>query len=130
MARKSILLVEDELLLCWIVEEALLDEGRLVKIATTGNAGLEALEGGERFDLLITNIRLREGPDGWALARRARELYPTIPVLYVTGDSAAQHRAEGVPGSVILGKPFEPEALSEAIASLLERPADLTTECS
>lgn len=130
MTRKSILLVEDELLLCWIVEEALLDEGRRVTIATTGDTGLEALEGGERFDLLITNIRLRDGPDGWALARRARELYPTLPVLYVTGDSAAQHPAEGVAGSLILGKPFEPEALSAAIATLLERPADLTPACS
>jgi len=120
MAGKSILLVEDELLLCWIVEEALVEEGHQVTIATTGDGGREALEGGQLFDLLITNIRLKDGPDGWNLSRLARERQPYIPVLYVTGDSAAQHPTEGVPGSVILSKPFDPEALRSMIAGLLE----------
>jgi CheY-like chemotaxis protein len=120
MAGKSILLVEDELLLCWVVEEALVEEGHRVTIATTGDGGREALEAGQPFDLLITNIRLKDGPDGWRLSRLARERQPDIPVLYVTGDSAAQHPAEGVPGSVILSKPFDPDALKSAIAGLLE----------
>jgi CheY-like chemotaxis protein len=120
MAGKSILLVEDELLLCWVVEEALVEEGHRVTIATTGDGGREALEAGQPFDLLITNIRLKDGPDGWRLSRLARERQPDIPVLYVTGDSAAQHPAQGVPGSVILSKPFDPDALKSAIAGLLE----------
>lgn len=119
MAGKSILLVEDELLLCWIVEETLIDDGHRVTIATTGNEGQAALEGG-RFELLVTNIRLRDGPDGWALARLAREREPGIRVLYVTGDSATQHAVEGVAQSVILAKPFEPDALTAAIVALFE----------
>lgn len=119
MATKSILLVEDELLLCWVVEEALIDEGHRVTIATTGDAGRDALENDQSYDLLITNIRLKDGPDGWALSRLARELQPDIPVLYVTGDSAAQHPAAGVPGSRMLAKPFEPDILKSAVAQLV-----------
>jgi CheY-like chemotaxis protein len=119
-ANKSVLLVEDELLLCWVVEETLRGEGYRVRIETTGNAGLAAIESGQQFDLLVSNIKLADGPDGWALARRAREECPNIAVLFVTGDSAWQHHDNGVPGSIVLGKPFEPEALTAAIESLLE----------
>lgn len=119
MAEGSILLVEDEVLLCWTLEEDLHREGYQVQIANTGNKGLAALEGGEHFDLLITNIRLKDGPDGWALARRARELRPDIPVLFISGDSMAKHRSDGVPGSCMLAKPFRPEELEKALASLL-----------
>ena len=84
-------MVEDEVLLCWVVEEALLETGYSVETATTGHEGVAALERGEDLDLLVTNIRLGDGPSGWDLARRARELNPGIKVLYVTGDSAALH---------------------------------------
>lgn len=117
---KAILLVEDEVLLCWILEEALRDDGYAVHIATTGNGGLEALESGRKFSALITNIRLKDGPDGWTLARRAREIDPAIPVLYVSGDSASQHKDMGVEGSLMLSKPFQPEALHQKLAAILE----------
>ena len=121
MGKKSILLVEDEVLLCWILEEALRSCGYEVRTLTTGNDGLAALEGPQDFDVLVTNIRLAHGPDGWSLARRARELSPAIGVLYVSGDSAAQHDEEGVEGSLMLGKPFQPDDVCEAVASLVAR---------
>jgi two-component system cell cycle response regulator CpdR len=62
---------------------------------------------------------LKDGPDGWALARRARELRPDIPVLFVSGDSMAKHRTDGVPGSHMLAKPFRLDKLRQALASLL-----------
>jgi CheY-like chemotaxis protein len=86
---------------------------------TTGNEGLEALERGRSFDALVTNIKLEGGPDGWALARRARELDPSIAVLYVSGDSIAGHSENGVEGSRMLSKPFDPDELCEALADLI-----------
>ena len=122
-AAKSILLVEDEVLLCWVLEEALQADGHRVVTRTSGDAGLAAPEEG-RFDLLVTNIRLKDGPDGWELARRARELHPDICVLYVSGDSVAQHPAQGVPESMMLAKPFEPERLRQTVRELVERCGD------
>ena len=115
----TILLVEDEALLCWLLEETLLDRGYEVTLATSGNDGLAAIEASQHFDLLISNIRLQDGPDGWSLARRARELDPQIRVLFVSGDSAHEHADHGVPGSVMLSKPFEAEDFETAIADLL-----------
>jgi len=121
MANRSLLLVEDEVLLCWMLEEELRDDGYDVLTSTTGNEGMAALESSRPFDALVTNIRLEDGPDGWALAERARERNPQIAVLYVSGDSAAQHKSNGVQGSVMLSKPFEPAALRKALASLLAK---------
>lgn len=116
----SILLVEDEVVLCLALEAELVDAGYQVRIETTGDRGWAALEQGHHFHALVTNIRLSEGPDGWALARRARELYPTIAVIYVSGGSAADHPAEGVPESKMLSKPFKVELLLRAIAGALD----------
>jgi hypothetical protein len=37
---------------------------------------------------MITNISLGVGADGWDVARRARELTPELPVVYMSGASA------------------------------------------
>ena len=119
MSKKSVLLVEDEILLCWLVEDALSGCGYEVLTLTNGNEGLDALDGSRSFDALVTNIKLEGGPDGWALARRAREVDPSIAVLYVSGDSIAGHHENGVEGSKMLGKPFDPDKLCDSLADLI-----------
>jgi CheY-like chemotaxis protein len=119
MSKTSVLLVEDEILLCWVVEDALRECGHEVLTLTTGCEGLEALEQGHAFDALVTNIKLADGVDGWALARRARELDPSIAVLYVSGDSVSRHNEDGVEGSKMLAKPFDPDKLCDALAGLI-----------
>jgi CheY-like chemotaxis protein len=57
--------------------------------------------------------------NGGDLARRARELQPLLPVIYMTGDSAAAWRSQGVPGSVLLQKPFADAQLLTALTTLL-----------
>ncbi|GAC1046202.1 hypothetical protein thsrh120_62090 [Rhizobium sp. No.120] len=57
--------------------------------------------------------------NGWDLARRARELQPVMPVIYVTGDSAQDWAAQGVPNSVLLQKPFVHAQLVTALTTLL-----------
>jgi len=68
---------------------------------------------------LITDIRLGEGPSGWKVAHHGRELRPELPVVYMTGDSAGDWTARGVPNSVLLQKPFAPAQLVTAISTLL-----------
>ena len=42
-----------------------------------------------------------------------------MPVIYVTGDSVAERNSSGVPGSVILQKPYAEAQLLDAAASLM-----------
>ena len=87
----------------------------------TAAQAISALEApAANFCALITDIRLGRGePTGWDIARRARELSPTLPVIYMTGDGAGDYPANGVPNSVLLCKPFAPAQVVTAVAQLL-----------
>ena len=114
-----ILLVEDEALVLMTIEGALQEAGYEVLSAGSGREAVATLE--ERVDelaALVTDVRM-EAPDGWGVARRARELKPTLPVVYVTGDSAHDWASQGVPGSVLVEKPFAPAQIVTAVSSLL-----------
>jgi DNA-binding response OmpR family regulator len=115
-----ILLVEDEGLIALSIEEALVDAGFAVETADSGSDAMAAIDAGTHiFAGLITDIRLGDGPNGWAIARRLRELDPRIPVVYMTGDSAADHRSHGVTGSRLVQKPFATAQIVTAMAALL-----------
>jgi DNA-binding response OmpR family regulator len=71
-----------------------------------------------RFGAPLTDVRLGQ-PDGWEVARWARELVPRMPVLYVTGDSAHEWHTQGVPNSLVVAKPFVAAQIVTALRALL-----------
>jgi DNA-binding response OmpR family regulator len=73
---------------------------------------------------LVTDIALRGRVNGWDVARRAREIDPDFPVVYMSGASAGQWPSRGVPNGIMLEMPFAPAQLIAAIANLLNRGAD------
>lgn len=108
------------------MQDALEGGGYDVAGASSGDAAMALLqEAGCTFSGLITDIRLGDGRDGWALARCARELIADICVLYVTGDSAADWSAKGVSKSLVLQKPVANAQLLTAISMLLNEQAGL-----
>jgi DNA-binding response OmpR family regulator len=115
-----LLLVEDENLISLALAEELVSGGYVVVTAHDGHLAIEELRSdAARFQAVITDIRLGEGPDGWAVAHTARELSPTISVVYMSGDSAAGWASNGVPDSVMLPKPFAPAQLVTAVSALI-----------
>lgn len=114
-----LLLVEDEPLIRTALAGALEDGGYALREADDGEAALEALKSIDKLAGLITDIRLGTGADGWEVARQARHLFPKAAVVYMTGDSAADWTAEGVPNSVLLQKPFATAQVITAVSSLL-----------
>ena len=59
------------------------------------------------------------------MARKARELNPTIPVIYVSGKDGHDWSAQGVPQSVMIAKPFAVAQVVVAMANLLNQGAAL-----
>lgn len=115
----ALLLVDDELLIVHMLEDALKEAGYTVLTAGTGDEAATALSGENSLAGLITDIRLGAGPDGWDIARHARELKPGFPIVYMTGDSSHDWSARGVPNSVVVSKPFAPAQIVTAISGLL-----------
>jgi DNA-binding response OmpR family regulator len=120
----TVLLVEDEALVAEVVQEQLVEDGLTVVWASDAFQALALLNSPtSRLDALLTDIDLGPGPSGFELACRAREIDPSMPVIYVTGRCEAQFAKSGVAGSTLIPKPFRPAEVSEAVKrSAAKRP--------
>ena len=114
-----VLLVEDDSLIAAALADDLEEEEFTVRRAANGREAIALLDGEETFSAIVTDIRLGEGPDGWEVARHARERNHSIPVVYITGDSAHDHAVYGVPDSIMLQKPFVAAQLITAVTTLM-----------
>ena len=115
-----VLVVEDEELLQNFVEETLSDGGFEPVITASGEEAVTLIKGhNSRYRALVTDINLEGKMDGWEVARRAREVEPKFPVVYMSGAAAADWTSKGVPNSIMLAKPFAPAQLLTAVSNLL-----------
>ena len=115
-----ILVVEDEYRLQGILEDALAEAGFETDILSSAEEALTLFMGGtKKYKALVTDVRLMGRLSGWDVARRMRKADPTFPVIYMTGAAADQWASQGVPGSILLEKPFAPAQLITAISQLL-----------
>lgn len=119
-AAAVLLYVEDQVLQRDALEEALMEAGFEVIAAHNGREAISRLEAeAATLSGLVTDVNLGGDPDGWEVARRAREINSSLPVVYVTGESQEEWASKGVPNSVLISKPFAPAQVIVAIASIL-----------
>jgi CheY-like chemotaxis protein len=119
-----VFVVEDEVLIQGLLVDPLEDAGYRVIVASSGPEAIKLLDGQEAASIraLVTDINLgRTSPSGWEVARKAREVHPEIPVVYVTGDSAHQWPSQGVPNSLLITKPFAPAQIVTAVSQLINQ---------
>lgn len=120
MEKVTLLLAEDEPLLLLDFEQALVQAGFDIATASRAQDALKILNDAVvPIQGVITDIRLGDPPDGWEIARTAREVDPQIPVVYVSADSVDEWGSKGVPNSIMLAKPFAMAQLVTAISNLL-----------
>ena len=122
MSPLVVLLVEDEPLIQMDVEAALSDAGFAV-ISASNVAQAKALfdDRADEIRAVLTDIRLGKGLTGWDIGRHVREAVPTMPVVYMSGDSSSDWAAQGVPNSIMIAKPFVFPQIITAISTLLNQ---------
>lgn len=109
--RRHILIVDDDPLLREAILEVLKLEGHPAKEAPDGEEALRAIEG-HRPDLLLLDLDMPI-MDGWELAWALRCRSIEVPIIVITADEDARHRAGAIPAVEFFHKPFEmPEFLS------------------
>ena len=116
-----VLVVEDEKAVRDLVVEVLSDLGYRALEALDGPAGLKILEGGERIDLMVTDIGL-PGLNGRQLAEAARASRPDLKILFMTGYAETAVLSGGFlkPGMEMITKPFAIDALAVRLRELIE----------
>lgn len=122
VAGPLLLYVEDEPLILDLGVTNLEEAGFAVTAFPSGGKAIAALDAGGEFKALITDIDLGDDVSGWDVAKHARELFPEMPVIYVSGGSSNEWASMGVPGSVMLVKPYASAQLIVAVSSAMLGP--------
>jgi DNA-binding response OmpR family regulator len=120
---ETILIVEDDRDLRSYLADVLRNLN--YRVLTTPNAQgalTILLQDDERVDLLLTDI-VMPGINGRELGKRAQELRPGLPILYMTGYSrnAIVHQGRLDEGVELLQKPVGQAQLAARIRTLLDR---------
>jgi CheY-like chemotaxis protein len=116
---QTILVVEDEFLIRFMLADSLRDLGYHVLEAADGEEGLDILHSGQVVDLMVTDVRMPGGVDGMELTRRSKALAPGRPVIVC---SAHLFRSESHPADDFIAKPYTFAEFANAIARLIGDP--------
>lgn len=112
MATKAkILVVDDEISIIEVLKALLKREGYSVKTASGAEEAMAALEK-ERFDLMISDIRMRP-IDGLELLRQAREVQAHLAVIMMTAYAAVETAVDAMKRGAFdyICKPFKVDEL-------------------
>jgi len=113
---RRVLVVEDEALICVETADTLEQQGFVVHVALSAEDALHRLRGGLPIDILFTDINLAGPMTGETLAELAREILPTLAVVYTSGTVVAP--SHSVAGSRFVPKPYNPERVGRMLAEM------------
>jgi CheY-like chemotaxis protein len=115
LSGRRILVVEDEMMVLWSIEDMLADLGcESVAAAATVDQGLALLDG-PAFDAAMLDVNLdgvKSYPVADALAKRG------VPFLFATG-YGNHDKVGGYPDRPVLRKPYQLKDLATALSELL-----------
>jgi CheY-like chemotaxis protein len=119
-----VLVAEDDAVVRTMLQRLLQEAGFEVRTARHGDEALGiALRGSGAFDLVVTDVRMPI-MDGWELARRLRDRWPNLPLLFISGYDAELSAVSRRSGSrqALLRKPFDLDELIREVGRLLDLP--------
>ncbi|NQT51708.1 response regulator transcription factor [bacterium] len=129
MARRRVLIVEDDSSIRQGIVDALDFEGYETLEAADGNAGLDkALTA--TCDLILLDLVL-PGPDGLEILRQVKDARPTLPVIILTARGSEDDRVAGLKlgADDYVVKPFSVRELLARVEAVIrrspERPSDV-----
>ena len=120
---KIVLLVEDDPGVRKTLAMMLKRLGHTVREAGSSAAALQQVESDPQIDILVSDIRLSNGMNGYQLGKECRRLIPNLLTLYIPGlvsDPIASADGLGAREQQLI-KPFQTTQLAEMLARLLEQ---------
>ncbi|HEV2594496.1 MAG TPA: CHASE3 domain-containing protein [Sphingomicrobium sp.] len=118
---ETILLVEDNPNVRRTAVRQLTDLGYLTVDAHDGQSALEKVRSGLQFDLLLTDVVMPGGMNGYELADEVEKLRPGTKVLFTSGyTELAANELRAVRKGPLISKPYAKRDLGRALRSALE----------
>ena len=120
-AAPHLLFIDDEATLRGLMAERLSERGFEVVEADSGERALELLDQ-FAFDIVITDLRL-PGIDGSRVIEAARERYPGIIAIVITGFGTVKDAVDAIKrgASDFIAKPFQFDELMHVLQKAMEQ---------
>ncbi len=118
----NILIVDDDKMLCKMLEDVLSQEEKL--IITSTNDGRDAIEKikGRNFDLILTDLMM-PGADGIEVLKVAKEVDEGVHVIIITGFASLETAMEAIRKGAYdyITKPFKLDEIKIAVQNACEK---------
>ena len=113
----TVLIVEDEPLIAWSVEDDLADAGYTVVVASNADEALKLLESRGDITTVFTDVDMPGSLDGLKLSAYASRRWPHLKIIITTGKGPPDpiHMPKG---STFLSKPYHLAQLRNAIVGM------------
>jgi DNA-binding NtrC family response regulator len=120
IAQRTILVVEDEILIRMSAVATLQDAGFSVLEAQNSAEALEILTRHPEVSIMVTDVRMPGLMDGLALVAQVRTDHPDIRSIVVSGHTSAMQASDaGAMG--FLPKPYMSETMVQAVNDTVKR---------
>ena len=112
----KILVIDDSLDICQLLDRFLTKKGHEVQTAISGTNGLDLVKKFS-FDLIFCDFKLRE-MDGRDVLKKVKEISPNSQVVIITGYADVKIAVEVIKSGALdyLTKPFTKDQLLQAVA--------------
>lgn len=116
---ETILVVEDQPNLLLMLDMMISSLGYRMKTASASEQVLQMIDDGEHVDLMLTDVIMPGGLDGFELARAVRARRPGMPILYMSGYTGYTESDMADALAPMLEKPCPADKLAQAIHDAL-----------
>ena len=117
-----VLIIDDDPDISNLLKHFLGGKGREVLVASNGIQGMESFKK-HQPDLVILDVMMPNGPDGWSVLQKMRDQSPEIPIIMLTGKDTKTDTARGLLAGAddYIVKPFDLGELEARIAAVVRR---------
>ncbi len=128
MSKASILLVEDDFNLGFVIQDLLKMEGYTVHLCKDGKEGLMQFNK-EAYDLCLLDVMMPK-KDGFSLAEDIRKVDSQVPIIFITAKGMDEDRIRGlkIGADDYITKPFNNEEFLLRVQAILRRASGASME--
>jgi CheY-like chemotaxis protein len=120
VAKRRVLVVEDETIVRMIGSDALEDAGYEVLDAGSADEALRLLDSTDDVAVLFTDVRMPGSMDGLELASLVHARWPAIKILITSGDTWPPPKSLIPDDGRFIAKPYKIERLQDEIDRMLD----------
>jgi DNA-binding response OmpR family regulator len=117
----TVMVVEPDVFARMVIADYLRNCGYKVVEGATAADVFAVVNADGGIDIILAEVQLPDGVDGFTLARQIRDSHPGIDIILVSGEANAAHKAGDLCDDAPMKKPYHPQDVVRRINILRQR---------